>query len=625
MNRQITRRTNLISLVFGLLVCFLNLDLVYAQNNVDSTFSESKFNTRVHNSGVNPSAQEVFNDIFRPLLSEVYYNLFPPSVGEMYNSAVAYINKGEIETAKKELSQALYEIDYGKCKECSDEHTTRLIEYKSHVILANIAFAEKSMWDLDREVSFFKNADTSQIEWERARYAARHFKHKYCQLMNGNYGKAVGDWVSAYYNSEGVPMVWIRIYLSNDTLFAELKDCAMKSMLSAKYSYYSDKIVLDNVNNVIEVNFGDSKLMPGLQFLPSIAISTINDVSKMFSESIAAKSIIKYGTPYVAETVFKQLGLDAVTLLAGALIAQLSVTKETITCESFVMEEISPEVYMAKIQLRNYTAYSDGRHNDEFEWAEVPVFHLYPNEELDFSKGHIRSSLKKAVDLLNEELFWEGLEETDELSKRILEDVAYSTIGMCSVENTTFDHPFYFLGKDINHKTNSNSSATFFTGLAQADHLWGYKEEPINPMNNRSEMNTRIIPIRGVFKTIISPTECITFTGDWNDSEKCGNGLLSYVNTDFPEYSFTYEGTIKKGFPHGIGIWQSLGFRYVGWFYEGEKFGYGTVSYDGKDTQGFAISGGYMVSDNTVTKEMKEDFNDKVNKISKHKYQILND
>lgn len=626
MNRQITSRTNLISLVFGLLICFLNLDLVYAQNNVDSTFSESKFNTRVHNSGVNPSAQEVFDDIFRPLISEVYYNLFPPSVREMYNSAVAYINKGEIETAKKELSQVLYEIDYGKCKECSDEHTTRLIEYKSHVILANIAFAEKSIWDLDREVSFFKNADTTYNEWKRARYAAGHFKRKYYQLLNGKFGKAIGDWVSLNYNSDGVPMVWIRVYQSNNTLIAELKDCPMKNMLSSKYPHFTDKIVVDNVQNIVEVNFGESRLMPGMQFLPSALISMVNEMSNTFSEAIAWNSTYQYGTPYTGQAMAMQFGLDAAVLLTNFLISRLSVTKETMTSESFVMRPISSEVYMINIKLRSVTAYSDGRSNDEFEWAEIPMIHLYPFEEMDFSKDHLEQSLEDAFKMMSDELMWNESEESVKESKSILKDIITNFHNICYVENTRFDHEFYFMGKDINFKVNSNPHATFFTGLAESENLWGFKENPINPLKNRSEMNKYIVPLRGVFKTVLSPYECVTFTGDWNDRDECGNGLLSYVNTYSPEFTFTYEGTIRKGYPHGLGIWQGDGFRYVGWFYKGKKFGYGTMNYeDGREEQGFVTEDGSMIPESRVTLEMKEDFNEKVKDIASENYQGISD
>jgi len=543
----------------------------------------------------------------------------------LYDSVVGHINQGEVALAKSKLNTILEDFDEGKFVECADDHTVRLLQYKSHVVLANIAFAEKRTWDLDREIAFFLNADTTQSEWKRARYAATHFKHKNYQLSKGRFGKVVGDWVSTWKNKDGIPMVWIRFSVSNNTLYAELKDCAVKGLLSTKYSAYTNNIALDNVKNIVEVNFGDSRLRPGLQFLPSAAIDIVNDASNMFSEAIARQSTAKTGTPYTPETALKQAGVDLAAGAAIALIAQLSVTKETVVSVSFVMEQISPEIYMAKIKWRSLTAFSDGRSNDEFQWAEIPVLHLYSQEELDFSKGHCRESLIKSGKTLTEELLWEGSEDSDKISNGIMDDINYSANGICNVESTQFDGDFYFLGKDINHKFNSTFS-TFFSGLAGSKSLWGCKEKPINQRTNRSEANPYIIPYRGVFKTVISPTECVTFIGDWNAWEKCGNGQLSYVSTASPEFNFTYEGTIWKGYPHGLGIWQGDGFRYVGWFFEGEKFGYGTMSYDdGTETQGFVTAGGYMISDKTVTEEMKREFDNKVNEISTHKYKVINE
>ena len=548
------------------------------------------------------------------------------SAWQAYNSVVLHINNGEVRVAKDELWTLLKGLEEGRFEECSDEHVVRLLQYNSHVVLANIAFAEKEMWDLDRELSFFNSADTTKSEWKRARFAATHFKHKYYQLSNGKFGKAVGDWVSPLLNSKGYPMVWIRVFFANNTLHAELKDCAMKDFLDKKYPHFTDRIMLDNVKNVIEMDFGDSRLMPGLQFLPSFAISTITDLHDMFSESIARQSIAKKGTPYTSEATFKQLGVDAAALLASALIAQLAVSKETVTSESFVMEEISPEVYMAKIKLRALTLSSDGNSKDEFQWAEIPMIHLYAQEEMDFSKNNVEESLYKTTKLLGAELWWDGAEEREELSESIGNDIINSFQSICNVENTSYDGYFYFLGKDINHKINSTFSVVSFTGLAQANSIWGFKGSPINPRTNRSEPNLNIVPLRGEFQAVISPYECVTFVGDWNESEKCGNGVMSYVNTNFPEFSFTYEGTMKKGSPHGLGIWQGDGFRYVGWFYEGERFGYGTMSYDdGREEQGFVTSFGQMIPEDMVFDAMKEDFNSKVNRISKHKYQALDD
>lgn len=622
MNRQITRTTNLISLIFGLLVCFMNLNLANAQNKVDSTYSKYRLNTGVY-SGTKPSAREAFNDIFTPLVSEAYYNLFPPSVREMYNNAVAYINKGEIETAKKELNRALYEIDYGKCKECSDEHTTRLIEYKSHVILANIAFAEKSMWDLDRELSFFKNADTTYNEWKRARYAATHFKHKYYQLMNGRYGKVLGDWVSVV-KEDGIPLIWIRFYMLGNTMYAELKDCAMKNMLDSKYSHSTDKIVVDNSQNIVEVNFGESKLMPGMQFLPSALVSMVNEMGKTLSEMVAWKSVNQFGTPYSSYSFGAQMGINFAVGIIGFLISRAAVTKETMTSESFVMRQIASEVYMADIKLRNLTAYSDGRSKDEFNWAEIPVFHLYPSEEMDFSKGNFEKSIANAFQYMREELKWDDSRESIKISNSVEKEILSSFAGICSVEDTKFDHPFYFLGKDINVEVNSEPHATSFTGLARVDNIWGARENPISPLTNKSIINKHIVPMRGEFKTVLGPYECVTFTGDWHDFDEGGNGLLTYVNTYSPEFSFTYEGTIQKGYPHGLGIWQGDDFRYVGWFYKGKKFGYGTMTYpDGKEVQGFVTEDGSMIPESMVTWEMKQNFNKKVEDIASDKYESI--
>ena len=353
MNNQIYFKKHgfikLTSALFVLFVCFLNSCVLIAQN--DAGFTSKKYEN---------------------------------SAKEIYDSAVKHINGEKVSLAKSELWRVLNGIDKGEFVECSDEHKVRLLQYKSHVVLANIAFAERSMWDLDREISFFNNADTTQSEWKRARMAATHFKHKYYQLSKGKFGKAVGDWVSLMKNSDGIPMVWIRFTVSNNTLHAELKDCAMKGMLSTKYSSSTNSIALDNVKNVIEVNFGDSRLRPGLQFLPSAAIDIVNDLSNMYSESIARQTVAKTGIPYSTEGTLKQVGVDVAAGLAIALITQLSVTKETVVSESFVMEQICPEIYMTKIKLRSLTAYSDGRSKDEFQWAEIPMFHLYSQEEQDF-------------------------------------------------------------------------------------------------------------------------------------------------------------------------------------------------------------------------------------------------
>lgn len=549
----------------------------------------------------------------------------PYSAWATYDSVVNCIYSGEVELAKSKLKRILSDLDKGRFEECPDEHTVRLLQYKSHVVLANIAFAEKDLWNLDREVSFFIQADTSYKEWKRAKFAATHFRHKYYQLTNGKFGRVVGDWVSLWQNKDGIPMVWIRFFISGNTLYAELKDCAMKSLLSSKYPALTDNIAIDNLGNTIEVDFGDSKLRSGLQFLPNAAIDIVNDASNMLSEVIARQSTAKSGTPYTGDATLKQLGVDAFATLAVALISQLSVTKETVVSESFVMEQISPEFYIAKIKLSSLTVYSDGRHNDDFQWAEIPIIHLYPHEAQDFSKGHFNKSIIQPIGLVTDELLWENTEKDDEIAKSIATDIIYGLMGICNVEDTQFDGNFYFLGKDINHKFNSTFS-TIFTGLAQSSNLFGLKEKPVNPRTNCSEANLFITPLRGVFKTIISPTECITFTGDWNAEEKCGNGLLSYVSTDAPEFNFTYEGTIWKGYPHGLGIWQGDGFQYVGWFYEGIKFGYGTMMYeDGRQTQGFVTEGGSMVSEDAVTEEMEKDFNNKVNKIATHKYKILDE
>lgn len=565
-----------------------------------------------------PCLTNAQNEIF------VIKNKHNESALELFDSVVYQINNGDVVHAKSGLWRLLDGIDRGEFEECSQEHTIRLLQYKSHLILSNIAFAEKNMWDLDREVSFFNDADTTKSEWKRARYVATHFKHKYYQLQNGMFGKVVGDWVSLWQNKEGIPMVWIRFSVSDNTLHAELKECAMKSMLSTKYPAFTDYIALDNMKDVVEVNFGDSRLRPGMQFLPSVAIDIVNDASNMLSEAIARQSVSKTGTPYSSDALWKQLGVDAAAGLATALIMQLSVTKETVVSESFVMERIGPELYNAKIRLRSLTAYSDGRSSDEFQWAEIPLIHLYAQEEQDFTKGHFDESIKKSFELLRDELLWDNSDEK-EVSESIKNDLIYGYMGVCNVENTQIMNPFYFLGIDINIHPNSTYS-TSFSGLAHAQSLFGHKEEPINPRTNRSEVNTNIVPLRGTFKTIISPNECVTFTGDWNASEKCGNGLLSYVNTSSPEFNFTYEGTIRKGYPHGLGIWQGDGFRYVGWFYKGKKFGYGTMSYDdGREERGFVTTFGDMVNELMVTDAMKEDFNEKVNDISKLKYQVLDD
>ena len=129
-----------------------------------------------------------------------------------------------------------------------------------------------------------------------------------------------------------------------------------------------------------------------------------------------------------------------------------------------------------------------------------------------------------------------------------------------------------------------------------------------------------------MFQTVLSPYECVTFTGDWCDQDESGNGLLSYVNTYTPEFSFTYEGTIRRGYPHGLGIWQGDGFRFVGWFYKGKKFGYGTMCYeDGSEERGFVTKDGSMIPESRVTLEMKEDFNNKVEDIASDRYQGISD
>lgn len=544
-----------------------------------------------------------------------------------YDNVVDHIKKGETELAKSELKSILDGIDKGRFSKQSDEHTTRLLQYKSHVILANLAFAEKRIDDLDDELLFFENADTTKIEWRRAGFTARHFKHKYYQLSKGKFGKVIGDWVSPWKNHLGTPMVWIRIFESDNTLFAELKDCGIKTLLSTKYPQITNKIALDNVKNVLEIHFGDSRLMPGLQFLPSVAISTIKDASYMISESIARQSIAKHGTAYSSDALVKQLGTTLATTLVSALIAQLSVTKETMVSESIVMEQIYPEIYKANIKLRAITSSSNGKVDDNFDWTEILLIHLYPEEERDFSKGNFDKSMSETFQyLLCGELFWENTKESDEAAFSAIENIDFCNSGICNVENTLFKRPFYFLGNNINYEIRFVHTATCFSGLAQSNDLFGLKEQPINPRTNTSEMNAHIIPLRGKFTTVLSPTECVTFIGDWNDSEKCGNGLLSYVNTDAPKFNFSYEGTIKKGYPHGLGIWQGTGFRYVGWFYEGEKFGYGTMSYDnGNEEQGFVTKEGNMIPEGMVTQEMIDEFNRKVDKISKHKFQILDE
>ena len=580
----------IILLIVGLSVCFLNPILADAQNDT--------------------------------IIATTSHEL---SAWNLYDSVCKYIDSGRTELAKSKLKRILRDLDQGKFVECSDEHTKRLLQYKSHVVLANIAFAEKKTWDLDQEVSFFNTVDTTYREWEKARFAATHFKHKYYQLMNGKFGRVVGDWVSLWQNKDGIPMVWIRFFILGNTLHAELRDCAMKSLLSTKYPALTNNIAIDNLENTIEVDFGDSRLRPGLQFLPNAAIDIVNDASNMFSEAIARQSTAKSGTPYTSDATLKQLGVNTAATLAVALLAQLSVTKETVVSESFVMEQISPEFYMAKIKLHSLNVYSDGRSDDDFQWAEIPVIHIYPNEKQDFSKGHFDKSIRQPIGLVTDELLWGNTEREDEIAKNITTDIIYGYMGICNVENTQFDGNFYFLGKDINHKFNSTFS-TFFTGLVRSNNLFGLKEKPVNPRTNHSEPNLFITPLRGVFKTIISPTECITFTGDWNAEGKSGNGLLSYVSTDAPEFNFTYEGTIWKGYPHGLGIWQGDGFRYVGWFYKGTKFGYGTMIYeDGRQTQGFVTEGGSMISEDAVTDEMKKDFNNKVNEIATHKYNILDE
>lgn len=554
-------------------------------------------------------------------ISKNYYN----SAWVVYDSVVSHINKGNLQLAEHELSRIIDGFDKERFVECSDEHSVRLLKYKSHVVLANIAYAEKRKDDLYKELNFFEKADTAKSEWKRARHAATHYRHKYYELSKGKFGKIAGDWVSLWKNAQGEPMVWIHVWDVKNTLMAELKDCAMKSILNSKYNT-TDKIVVNNIDNVFEINFGDSKLIPGLQILPDVLISTVDDTHQMLSESIARQSIAKSGTPYTSKALTQQLEADAVTLLIEILIAQLSVSKETVTVESFIMEQVSSEFYMAKIRLKTVTAYSNGKYKEKFSWAEIPVIHLYPKEQLDFSKAKFDRSIDKAISLVCDELWWEGSEDSDNESIGIADDIEYSRNGIHNVENTSFNYSFHFLGKNINYATLYKSSSTYFSGLAQATNLWGVKENPVNPFDNKSEVNTNIIPLRGVFKTVLSPTECITFTGDWNYKNKCGNGLMTYTNLDSPELSFTYEGTIKKGYPHGLGIWQGHDFRYVGWFYYGKRIGYGTLSYNnGITEQGFVTKEGNIVSDTLVTEEMKKTFNDKVKKISKHKYQILED
>lgn len=609
-----------VMVVMELAMVFLGFLPAHARNNDDIGF----INDRVNDTLTKSSSKGTAKDDFLSLLNDVYYSNFTPSAREVYNNAVSLINSGEVEQAKKELKRILYEIDQGRCVESSDEPTIRSVQFKSHVILANIAFAEKNMEALDQEIAFFLDADTTKSEWENSAYTATHFKHKYYQLMNGKYGKVLGDWVSPFYNNKGTPMVWIRVYLSNGTLFAELKDCAMKNALNSKYLHITDKIVVDNTQNIVEMNFGDSKLMPGMQFLPGAMVKMVNEMGDMLSEVVAWKSTMQKGTPYTGQAVLSQLAIDGAVLLTSALIAQLSVTKETVTSESFVMRQISSEVYLANIKLRNFTAYSDGRSKDEFNWAEIPVFHMYPSEEMDYSENHFEKSIVDAFQYIGEELKWDDSGESIKMSNSVGRDVLSSFTGICSVEDTGFDHPFYFLGKNINFSVRSGPYATFFTGLAKLDNLWGAKENPISPLTNKSEINKHIVPLRGEFKTILSPYECVTFTGDWYNQDKGGNGLLTYVNTYSPEFSFTYEGTIKKGYPHGLGIWQGDGFRYVGWFYRGKKFGYGTMTYpNGKEIQGFVTEDGSMIPESMVTWEMKQEFNEKVEDVTSDKYESI--
>lgn len=548
------------------------------------------------------------------------------SAWALYDSVCEHINIGEVDLAESELRTILNDLDEGLFVECSNEHTVRLLQYKAHIILANIAYANKSLYHLQDELSFFKNADTTKVEWRRARYAEIHFQHKYYQLVRGRYGKFVGDWVSFWKNGAGYPMIWIKVYLTDDnTIIAVLQDCAMKTLMGSKYEYdyYTNKIVLDNVQNIMEINFGNDKIMPGLQFLPSAAIKTINDLSDINSEAIARQSITKYGTPYTSEAMVKQLTNDMATLLASALIAQLSVTKETVTAESFVMEQIESEIYMAKVKLRVCTAWSDGRYKDELQWAEIPVFHLYPKEEKDFSPKNFKQSIIESYIQLSKELYWKESEENDYMATGIMKEMDYSYRGVCNVEHTQYIQPFYFLGENINAKY---ATTSFFSGLALSSYLWGFNETPINPLTNKSEINYYITPLRGVFKVVISPTEYITFTGDWNHWEKCGNGVLCYVNTTSPDLSFTYEGTIMKGYPHGLGIWHGPDFSYVGWFFKGKRFGYGTMTYnDGHEEQGFFLEDGRLIYEQYVTEDLKKEFNNKVKKVSKHKYQILDE
>ena len=539
-----------------------------------------------------------------------------------YDSVVAHINRGDVELAELELKRIVGGLNTGKFIECSNEHSLRLLQYKAHIILANIAFAKKNKNDLYEELSFFDKADTSKTEWKRAKFAATHFKHKHYQLSKGKFGKVVGDWISVWHNFfNGTPMIWIRVYETNNILHAELKECALKEMLNTKYGNFTVNIAVDNVKDIVEINFGDSKLIPGLQCLPSAAIKSIHKTNDMLSESIARKSTVKYGTPYSNNAMKQQLAVDLSTVAADLLLASLSVSKETVTSESFVMEQIAPEIYMAKINFRELTMWSDGRYKDIFNWADIPVIHLYPQEQKDFSNKHFKQSITETFELVRDELWWEDSEENDKIAESILYDLVYSSAGVYNVENTRFKNRFLFLGKNIN-----KNFTTSFSGLAFTFDIWGAKSCPVNPITNKSEINGKIIPLRGVFKTIISSTECITFTGDWYYSTNCGNGLLCYVNTESPELSFSYEGTIMKGYPHGLGIWQGNGYRYVGWFYKGKKIGYGTMTYDdGTEEQGFTTKEGYLIADSLVNDKMKSDFNRKVNSISKQQYQVLNE
>ena len=618
--RAVSRKK--IAVMMMLAMVFLGFSPAYSRNNDDVGL----VNDRVHDTLTKSSLGGAAKGDLSSLMSDVYYNNFMPSAREVYNNAVSLINSGEVEQAKRELKRILYEIDQGRCVDISDKHTIRAVQYKSHVILANVAFAEKNMDALDQEIAFFLDADTTKSEWKRALCAATHYKHKYFQLQNGKYGKVLGDWVSPFYNSDGVPMVWIRVYLSGNTLCAELKDCGVKTMLDSKYASPTDKIALDNTQNIVEMNFGKSELMPGMQFLPGALVSMVNSMGNSLSEAVAWKSTKQNGTPYTGNALWKQTAIDGAVLLASALFARLSVTKETVASESFVMRKLSSEVYMTDIKLRSITAYSDGRSEEEFNWAEIPVFHLYPSEEMDFSKGNFGKNIITACQYVYYELGWDDTEENLKEAGSVAKDALSSLYAICNVEDTRFAHPFYFLGKDINFLSNSEPYATSFTGLAQARHLWGFKGEPINPLTGTSEINKYIIPLRGEFKTILSPYECVTFTGDLNNQDNGGNGLLTYVNTYSPEFSFTYEGTIKKGYPHGLGIWQGDDFRYVGWFYKGKKFGYGTMTYaDGREEHGFVTEDGSMIPESMVTWEMKQDFNEKVNNIASDKYETITD